>query len=132
MSKLHKFDIQQFKLVFAKEDFNALPDYHCYNSITLGLIKKRNLVFRLTQENLIEFWIQCIYLYILATDGLCSTLLAYPKWPYISHEVNIYYICCIISLFFKSSTIFYMTMWPLLWPCHLMWLMCNSMIMTSL
>ena len=46
-----------------------------------------------------EFLVQCFYLYILTTDGLCSTSLAYPKQPYISHEVNTYYTYCITSLF---------------------------------
>jgi len=54
---------------------------YCYNSMTLKLIKERNLVLGLTQENLMEFLVQCIYLYI----------------------------CCIISLFLKSSTMFYVT-----------------------
>ena len=29
---------------------------------------------RLTQENSIEFLVQCIYLYIITSDGLCSTI----------------------------------------------------------
>ena len=46
-----------------------------------------------------EFLVQCFYLYILTTDGLCSTSLAYPKKLCVSHEINIYYVYYMISLF---------------------------------
>jgi len=49
-----------------------------YNSMTLGLIKERNLVLELTQENLIEFLVQDIYLYILTSGGLCATTSSLP------------------------------------------------------
>ena len=37
--------------------------------MTLELIKERNLVLELIQENLIEFLAQYIYFYILISDG---------------------------------------------------------------
>jgi len=42
-----------------------------------------------TQENSIENSAQDGLSYILITHGLCSTTLAYSKWPCISLEVNI-------------------------------------------
>ena len=51
----------------------------CYNSITLELIKERNLVLELIQENPIENSVQDNLSYILIIHGLCSTTLAYPK-----------------------------------------------------
>ena len=51
----------------------------CYNSITLELIKERNLVLELIQENPIENSVQDNLPYILIIHGLCSTTLAYPK-----------------------------------------------------
>ena len=50
-----------------------------YNSKTLGLVNKQNLVLGLTQENSIENSVQDSLPYILITHGLCSTTLAYPK-----------------------------------------------------
>jgi len=47
--------------------------------MTLELIRERNLVLGLTQENSMEFLVQYIYLYILTADGPCSTTLAYSK-----------------------------------------------------
>ena len=40
------------------------------------------------QENSIENSIQDSLSYIIITHGLCSTTLAYPKWPYISLKAN--------------------------------------------
>jgi len=34
-----------------------------YNSTTLGLIKEKNLILELTQENLMEFLVKDIYIY---------------------------------------------------------------------
>ena len=50
----------------------------CYNLVILGLIKERNLVLELTQENLIESLVQYIYIYILTTNGPCSTISSLP------------------------------------------------------
>ena len=61
---------------------------HAWPSKTLGLINKKNLVLELIQENLIENSIQDGLPYILITHSLCSTTLAYPKWPYISLKAN--------------------------------------------
>ena len=52
---------------------------YCYDLMTLELIKERNLVLELIQENLIENSIQDCLPYILKPNGLCSTILAYPK-----------------------------------------------------
>jgi len=50
----------------------------CYDSITLGLIKERNLILGLTQENLMEFLVQDIYLYILTSSSLYATISSLP------------------------------------------------------
>ena len=60
---------------------------NCYDSMILELIKERNLILRLTQENLIENSVQDGLSYILITHGLYSTTLAYPTC--ISFKVNI-------------------------------------------
>ena len=46
--------------------------------MTLGLIKERNLVLELTQEDLMEFLVQGIYLYILTSSGLYATTSSLP------------------------------------------------------
>jgi len=51
----------------------------CYNSVTLGLIKERNLVLELIQENSIENSIQDCLPYILLAHSPCSPILAYSK-----------------------------------------------------
>ena len=51
----------------------------CYNSITLELIKERNLVLESIQENSIENSIQDNLPYILIIHSPYSTTLAYPK-----------------------------------------------------
>ena len=51
----------------------------CYNSKTLELVNKKNLVLGLTPENSIENLIQDCLPYILKSNSLCSTTLAYPK-----------------------------------------------------
>jgi len=51
----------------------------CYNSMALELIKEKNLVLELTQENSIENFVQDGLPYILITLGSYSTLLVYPK-----------------------------------------------------
>ena len=50
-------------------------------------------MLRLTQDNLIENFVQDCPFYIPKTNGLCSTTLAYPKWLYICLKVNM----CIIT-----------------------------------
>ena len=58
--------------------------------MTLGLIREGNLVLGLTQENSIENSVQDCLLYILKVHGLCSTTLAYSKWPCVHLKVNMY------------------------------------------
>ena len=51
----------------------------CHDLKILELVNKKNLVLELIQENLIENSIQDCLPYILNTNGLCSTTLAYSK-----------------------------------------------------
>ena len=59
--------------------YDVISITNCYNSIILELIKEKNLVLELIQENLIENSIQDSLPYIPKTNGPCSTTLAYPK-----------------------------------------------------
>ena len=52
---------------------------YCHDSITLELIKERNLILELIQKNSIEKSVQDCLSYILLTNSLCSITLAYPK-----------------------------------------------------
>ena len=52
----------------------ATTNQDCYNSMTLELIKERNLILGLIQENSMKFLVQCIYLYILTSGGPCSAI----------------------------------------------------------
>jgi len=45
--------------------------YHCYDSMTLELIKEKNLVFGLTQENSIENSVLDCLPHVLNSHGLC-------------------------------------------------------------
>ena len=45
--------------------------YFCYDSVTLELIREKNLVLGLTQENLIENSVQDCLSYILNYHGPC-------------------------------------------------------------
>ena len=56
--------------------------------MTLELIKEKNLVLELIQENSIKNSIQDGLSYILITLGSYSTLLAYPKWLYINLKIK--------------------------------------------
>ena len=72
---------------------------YCYDSITLELIKKRNLVLELTQENLIENSVQDCLPYILKPIVNATLLLAYSKQPCVCLKVNMYLTCYMTSFF---------------------------------
>ena len=77
------------------EDFRTMMLY----ILQLKDLRVDQWILGLTQENLIENSIWDHLPYIPKTNGLCSTTLAYPKWPYVWLKVNIYIICYIISSF---------------------------------
>ena len=54
-------------------------------NLFLRVGSKNNSCIRETQENSIENSVQDGLPYILITHGLCSTILAYPKQPYIKY-----------------------------------------------
>jgi len=62
----------------------------CYNSKTLELVNKKNLVLGLIQENSIENSLQDCLPFILKAYGLCYVLLAYPKQPCVYLKANMY------------------------------------------
>ena len=80
------FQVSNFKekqfLDLLDDNLNTIKskkDYEsCYNSKTLELVNKKNLVLELTQENSMEFLVQSIYLYILTIDGLCLAISSLP------------------------------------------------------
>ena len=55
----------------------------------LRVDQRKESCIRVIQENLIEHSVQDGLSYILITHGLCSTTLAYPKWPCVSLMANI-------------------------------------------
>ena len=65
------------------------------------------MILELTQDSLIESSVYDCLSYISKTNGLCSTTLAYPKWPYIYLKVNILY----NIIFPKPFTIFHYNTW---------------------
>ena len=71
----------------------------CYELKILELVKRKNLILGLIQENLIENFIQDSLPYILNPHGLCQLLLTYPKQPCISLKINICYTYCMTSSF---------------------------------
>ena len=46
--------------------------------MTLELIKEKNLILELTQENSMEFLVQCIYLYVLTINSLYLAISSLP------------------------------------------------------
>ena len=74
-------------------------DTTCYDSKTLELVNKKNLILELTQENSIENSVQNCLPYILNYMVHAITSLAYPKQPCVSLKVNMYYTCCMILSF---------------------------------
>ena len=70
-----------FKMSFLREKCKWVSQtlVYYYDLMILELIKERNLVLGLTQENLIEDSVQDHLPYILKSNGLCSTTLAYSK-----------------------------------------------------
>ena len=70
---------------------------------------------------MIESFVHDCLPYIPRTNGPCSTILAYPKWPCVCLKVNIYTIYYIMSFFqnlLLSSIMTHdcVTMWP--WQHH--------------
>ena len=53
--------------------------------------QEERTLYWVTQENLIENFVQDGLSYILITHGLSSTTLAYPKWLYVCLKANIWW-----------------------------------------
>jgi len=116
-----KFFLYHFYLIYSKFWLSDWEKYSimCYNSKTLELVNKKNLVLGLTQENLIENSVQNCLPYIQIPNGLCELFLAYPKWPCVHLKVNMCITCCMTSSlpeYFMSFHVSYD-----LWSCYLMW-----------
>jgi len=71
----------------------------CYKLRTLELVKRKNLVLGLTQENSIENSVQDGLPYIQNLIVCAILLLAYSKWLCICFKVNRWYLYCMMSSF---------------------------------
>ena len=69
--------------------------------------KDQTLVLEKTQENSIESSLQSSLSYIPIHIVCASYCASYPKVPCVRYEVNMWYICCMISLLLESSTSFH-------------------------
>ena len=67
---------------------------------------KEQLLYWVTQENLIEIPLQTNLSYILLTMVCAHYCAPYPKWPCVEHEVNMWYPCCMTSFVLEPSTSF--------------------------
>ena len=65
---------------------------------------------------MIEIPLQTSLPYILLPMVYANYCAPYPKQPYIVHEVNMWYPCCIILFILESSTPFSQVLWLMLWP----------------
>jgi len=70
--------------------------------------------------------------YIQIPNGSCELFLAYPKWPCVCLKVNICITHCITSSLPECSISFHVScdLWPSLSLCHLMWLMCDQVMLS--
>ena len=66
---------------------------------------KEQLLYWVTQENSIEISLQTNLPYILLLMVHAHYCVPYPKWPCIEHEINMWYLCCVMS-FLDPSTMF--------------------------
>ena len=89
-------------------------------------------LYRITQGNLIENSVQECLPYILNSDGpyYYFSSLSYPKdHVFTSRPTCIRHIVMLLSFQnFLYSSLWPRDLWLLPWPCHLMWLMCDSVI----
>jgi len=76
-------------------------------SKVLRVEQKNNSCIRVTQENPIEIPLQTNLPYILLPMVYTNYCILCPKEPYIEHEVNMWYLCCITSFVLEPSTLFY-------------------------
>ena len=59
----------------------------------------------------IENFVQGYLSYILKSNSLCSTTLAYPKWPCVFLKVNMCITCYMTLSLLDPSTVFYRATW---------------------
>ena len=107
----------------------------CYNSTTLGFDQRKESYIRVNTRKLNREL--CIGLFTLYTKLQWYVLLL--LLPTLSDYMFVLRSTCIVHIvWYYPSRTFYillcdlMSLWPLLWSCHLMWLMCDSVIITSL
>ena len=90
----------------------------CLSATWARLRSLQQLLYWVTQENLIEISLQTNLPYILLTMVHAYYCAPYPKWPCVGHEVNICYPYCIISFVLEPSTPFSQVSWSMLWLHH--------------
>ena len=72
------------------------------------------LLYWVTQENLIEVPLQSSLPFILLPMVCAHYCAPYPKWPCIEYKVNMWYLCCMMS--FVLGPLFSQVSWLMLWP----------------
>ena len=80
--------------------------------ITLDFLeqdKDQTLVLEKTQENSIKSSLQSSLSYISIYIVCASCCASYPKAPCVRHKVNMWYICCMMSLLLESFTFFHVS-----------------------
>jgi len=75
-------------------------------NLILWIGYKNNSCIRGTQENSIKILLQTNLPYILLTMARAYYCAPYPKQPYIEHEVNMCYPCCMMLFVLEPSTLF--------------------------
>ena len=80
------------------------------------------LLYWVTQENLIEFLLQSSLPYILLPMVHASYCAPYPKWPWVWHEASMRPACVVYAVWRhfvpEPSTSFSQVPWSVLWLCH--------------
>ena len=79
-------------------DLACLFVLHCYDSRLKVFKSRNNSCIGVTQENSIEFLVQSNLPYILIPMVRANYCALYPKWPWVIHEANMWYPCCMTSL----------------------------------
>ena len=85
---------------------------------------KEQLLYWVTQENSIEIPLQNSLLYILLPMVHAHYCASYSKWPCVEHEVNMYCLYCMMSLY--SRTFYFLLLSPIICLCDYtirLWLM---------
>ena len=79
---------------------------------------EEQLLYWVIQENSIEIFLQTSLSFILLSMVYAYYCAPYPKWLCVKHEVNMWYLCCMMSFVLEPSTSFFQVLWLILWLYH--------------